>query len=362
MNKVSSDGTIEWKRPVNQTLNPTCRVTPTTKHGQRLCRIHNLVNGIHAPDICIRRGEGIGDILMSTPIAKFLHQQFPGCKITYATNTNYLKGALIETLQNNPFVQNIIPWTNIVPEEFDAILDLHCPCVAHEQVKNGVPPNPISRMDLFARHIGVTLSDRKPIFVPTEQELVEAKTWLATKLRLGDKKLICIAPFASNIQRSIEPDIMKDVARTLRSTLRNVKILLFTHDSDYTKDVYWDGCADEEIKNAGVRKIASLIYYSSLIICPDSAMLHLAAALDKKVLAIFGHTDARARTDQYPTATAYWPGKRACQLCPCWYSEIGKCRHQICWKSIKAADILTLAYKIIEEKIEPKIMVGAERI
>lgn len=121
-----------------------------------------------SPRIAVVRGEGIGDVLMTTPTLHAIKELFGGsCHISYATNTRYLDGALVKTLQYNPDVDEILERELIKDSEFDLVINLHCPCIAHE--KHGKPP--INRVDLFANHVGINLTDKRLKYYPTKQEI-----------------------------------------------------------------------------------------------------------------------------------------------------------------------------------------------
>ena len=104
-----------------------------------------------------------------------------------------------------------------------------------------------------------------------------------------------------------------------------------------------------EARNLDVRKIAALMNRAELIMCPDSAILHLAGALKKPSLSFFGPTDPRARINYYPGSVAIWPAQKlACA--PSWYSKKEGCDY-FCWKMIKEDMVISTSCDMLEGKI-----------
>ena len=65
------------------------------------------------------------------------------------------------------------------------------------------------------------------------------------------------------------------------------------------------------------QEMVSLIKKASVVVTPDSGPLHIAAALGKKTVALFGNINPRTRISYYPTVKALYPqGELPC--IPCW--------------------------------------------
>jgi len=281
---------------------------------------------------------------MTTPIARALSEQYPSCQITYATNLDYLNGSLPAVLKHNPYIDQVVGWDQINSEEYDVVLDLHCPCVSHEVP--GAPP--VSRMDLFAKSIGLSLDNKRLVYVahPDELALAKEKLELTFPALSRGAKLVIASPFASNIYRSIDPFLLKETIRAMRVRDPNLVFLVLDHTVKFISPaVDWSGYAHSNFRNLPVREIAALLPFASLLICPDSAMLHLGDALSVNTLALFGPTDARARCDSYPTVTPISHGA-GLRCYPCWYRS-PQCRHQSCWKSITPEDTASTALSLL---------------
>lgn len=296
------------------------RITPFHSKGSKINqpsiyfrRLQNLING-KPPEICIIRGEGIGDVIMTLPTVKALHESFKEVNITYATNLNYLDGALPAVLKYNPCVNKVVNYSLINETDYDLIVNLHCPALKYE-VKGRKPPN---RIDIFAHHAGITLEDTRPYIYLTEYEKEVAQAF-KRQASLNDK-CVLVQPFASNHLRSFNHRVLKE-AISLLYMQYDIRSFVVTHDSDFQSDTMWSnipGCIP--INNWKVREIAALMLECDLVLCPDSSILHLAGALDIPTVSIFTKTYPPSRINYYPNTVALWDGE-SIPGCPCWYES-----------------------------------------
>jgi heptosyltransferase-2 len=308
---------------------------------KRIKQIEALIKTQH-PSICVIRGEGIGDVLMTTPTIRALYQKFHGnISITYATNPKYLDGALLKVLQDNPYIEKVIDRENLNEEDYDAVVNLHCPAIAHE--KPMAPP--VNRIDLFAQHAGVyPLADTSLTYTVTEEEKTEANAFLnSLGLNPVMQTIIMINLFSSSTTRSLDKQVVLDSLKQLSSL--NMKLLLITHDSDSNTASSFKNIANlHTVKGKDIRELSAILTQINLLLCPDSALLHAAGALNIPTVALFAPTDPRARVNYYPNAKAIWGGE-GLNGHPHWYEA---CPFgDICWKRIKVEDIV----KAVMEKL-----------
>jgi ADP-heptose:LPS heptosyltransferase len=276
---------------------------------KRINRIKELL-ATKAPRICIIRGEGIGDVIMTLPSVNALSKQFNhNLYLTYATNTRYLEGALPKVLKYNKDIDEIIDRNNIEEQNFDAVLSLHCPAIGYE-----VPMcKPVNRIDLFAQHLGLTsLKETLPKLFISPEEINEGGVLLnSLTYRPGkenkEKKLL-VQLFSSSPNRNIDLRQLRGALVTLYNE-HQVRSIIMTHPSDVHSDLVLSEIPGVVIlKHKDIRTIMNLMVHCDLVLCPDSAILHVAGALKVPVVSLFGGTDPRARINYYPTATAIWPG------------------------------------------------------
>lgn len=294
---------------------------------KKIARIQELMKTRH-PKIAVIRGEGIGDVIMTTPTLRALKELFKGnVSITYATNTQYAGGALVKILKGNPDVDNIIDRENIDETEYDTVISLHCPAIAYE--KFGNPP--INRIDLFARHVGLTpLADPVPHIYLTDKEINDAGEFLF-RTGLHGKKFMVVQIFGSSAARSLDQAKVKNALRRLYDE-HQIRSLITTHSTDAMTEIQWNEIPGSVVvRDKDCREISAIMCHADLVLCPDSAHLHMAGALGVPTVALFGPTDPRARVNYYPNAVAIWEGEKLGGH-PHWYE---RCPYGgLCWKLI----------------------------
>lgn len=319
------------------------QLIPYHKHNPTLHKIDKLMKG-EKPRICISRKKGgIGDVLMTTPTVKSIAAKY-GIQVDYATDFNYLEGALPKVLKGNPYIKQVIPWDKIDIDNYDAVLDLTCPCVAHEKPK--APP--VNRVDLFAKHLGVKLISTELDYLIEDSEEEWAEDYIHEN-RLLHKKLVLIQPFASAMARSAPTNRLKNIINKLRKEDKSIAPIIITHGSDVVKSD-WSSANAHVMHNYDVRQIAAIMNRCALTICPDSAILHVAAALHHPTLTIFGPTDPHARVNYHPEAVAYWPAGELKNY-PTWYAEPKD--GYLCWKIIEEDVIVNTAMSMLNQSTLP---------
>jgi len=301
-------------------------ITHYRKPNLSLKKIDRLLNQ-EKPRIAItRRQGGIGDVLMTLPTVKAIARKY-NIKVDYGTDFRYLEGALPKVLDGNPYINKTVDWQELKQEDYDALIDLTCPCVTYE-----VPGVwPCNRIDLFAKHAGVTLQDTNIDYFITPEESKWADNYLdQLNINNPSKKLVLIQLTTTSTFRDGPIDIIKNAFIQALQTDRNICGLLITHNSDLLR-YSWDYTGMYHFHNLDVRQIAALISKVNLVFCPDSAILHLASALHQKTLTYFGPTDPRARINYHPEAVAIWPAQHLKNY-PIWYAP--STDGYLCWKML----------------------------
>ena len=282
-----------------------------TKSSKELSILDKAIRGDEISVAIVRSSGGIGDVLMTFPVVKALKKKY-NCKLTYVTTYGYLGGALQKVAQHNPYIDNVLDFAHYKEINYDININLTCPCVAHEVPK----ALPIHRIDLFARYCGITLEDKKIDYIVTQDESNWATSWYEER-NLDPKNCIILQPYASNVRRSYD---IKNLQRAILQCVEQnpkMKFVLIRHSSDWDKDTGWDLRNVCHAKDFDITSIAALTEQANMVLCQDSAILHLAGALDKKIVGLFGPTDYRAR--MYPKMKALCPGEQlACW--PIWYA------------------------------------------
>ncbi len=323
------NGVVSFKRmepftPGQANLNPP----------KKIKRIRDLLSS-NAPKICIVRGEGIGDVLMTTPAVAELQILFNNsADITYATNTKYLDGALASVLKYNPDINKVIDRDNVDESDYDVTVSLHCPAMAYEKRDNP----PLNRIDIFARHMGLNhLRDPKPRYYVQKEDLEWGLNEYSKHILKPGTKTMLVNLFSSSDRRCIDSGKTKEAIIDLFQQ-HGIRSLIIRHNSDRSTSIDWGsipGCS--VLENPSVRQIAGIMPYCSIMLCPDSACLHLGGAIGMPTVSLFGHTDPRARVNYYPNSIAIWEGA-SINRCPCWWDTCPT--GYTCWKMISKESIV----------------------
>lgn len=317
---------------VNGVMEFNVRMNPYTPHSadlnpkKKIQQINDLLQ-TKSPKFCIIRGEGIGDVIMTTPAIHALRELFDNnCEITYATNTKYLDGALVNVLKYNEDIDYIIDRDNIDEADYSSVISLHCPCMIHE-VAGARPPN---RIDLFANHMGLKLKDPVPRYFVTEEEYKEGEDFIYSK-GVSSKKTILVNLFSSSAQRTITNDTVRNALIKLYND-HKIHSLIVRHSSDAHTGLPWDNIPGSVIVNdKNTRELAAIMCHIDLLLCPDSALLHVGGALGIPTVSLFGPTDPAARINYYPKAIAIWEGETLPGH-PHWYQPCPQ--GGLCWRLI----------------------------
>jgi ADP-heptose:LPS heptosyltransferase len=305
--------------------------------------IHSRLDGLlnnRNPKICVyRRLGGIGDVIMTTPMLKHIKRLMPNCHLVYATDLVYSNGALADIIRHNPYVDELVSFHDVSAKDFDFFTDVTATGLDKEK-PGGIPLN---RIDLFARQAGLDVSsDPLPDYIVSKDE----RDWAEKKIKEyclpkeRNEIFLVGVQLKSNDKRRTWPEGHVIELLKLLTKDRNTRVVLFS----------WDPSV--KISMPQVFKFGeSLVYTAAIIeqcdvmVAPDSALLHIAGALQKKIVGIFGPIPPESRINHYSNATALVAGM-PCQHC--WYRPTCG-NNQTCLSNIKPKEVLKA---IIEKKDE----------
>ncbi len=280
----------------------------------------------------------LGDLLMATPILTSLKAKWPDCEITWATDTNYA-----EVLRGNPYIDYLFevdsgPWTrlfrrgniakfwrksmrmqrdlaemnfdiviNLVPDKWWTVFFLTAP------IKIGLYPEQKSTWTRrWYTHAIIRVNDKEhatehylnavralecPVdnfklsigVTPSEKSFLDR--FFTTKKLDPDSKLIVLSPFGSFSNRNWEPERCAEISNWLaESYCVNVVVISSPKYRDDASEIV-KLSNNSNVINAGdttIRDAIALMRRSELIITVDSGPMHIAAALGKPFVALFG--------------------------------------------------------------------------
>ncbi|HDM75376.1 MAG TPA: hypothetical protein ENG51_02780 [Deltaproteobacteria bacterium] len=255
--------------------------------------------------VVVLRGGGIGDLILLLPALRMLRNRLPkNVKVTLATFCD--RFALFEGMDE---IDEIITlparMTNIVGMnyyiEFSERLDLF---------------GSLHMTDYYLTILGIDPEKVKPFLKQPDISKRVTKSekiseWYR-ELRRHWKKVIYVNIGATDIIRRLPPSLISKVATALPDVAFVVPSEVHVENRRKPSNVF----ALET--GYSLRAYISAIYYSDGVLSSDSSAYHLAAALNKPAVALFGPICSKLRSRYYPTVISLDADYRG-QICssPC---------------------------------------------
>ena len=231
------------------------------------------------------RGEGVGDVLLCTPILREIRKRVgPNATIDFLT-----KPSLSPILKHNPDINHIFHYKDMPLDKLP-------------KYNNNINVNMIEfserhvsardhRVDVFTQAIEdfpVPLADKSLTYVATQDELNDA---LERVTRFtGGRPSVCMAITANCTNRILRRQRLIDIANRLVANKINVILLDQKHKNGWEANGVLNLCGELSIREA-----AAVMYWCDVVLTPDTGLLHLAAALQKETVAYFGAIDWKLR-------------------------------------------------------------------
>jgi ADP-heptose:LPS heptosyltransferase len=327
---LNSPTTKEIIRPA-KVMNNSAKKQPNVK-----VRLDKLFRSSQPRILIKRRLGGMGDVIMSTPLIKALKNLIPHCYITYATDLVYADGALGDIILHCPSVDELASYGDVDDSMYDYVVDITYSGLSSE--KSGhVPPN---RIDLFAEEAGVSVDlDPVPDYVLSAEEINIGSELIKTHTKNTTRQIIIVQPKSNDVRRTWPAEHVNSLCSMLSE--KYFVIIL-----DWRAKEKWfsnDYCIT--LENLAFNEAASVIYNSDLVVCPDSSILHLAGALRKSIVSIFGPIPAHSRINHYENCVAV---QLSLPCSGCFYTPKCKDSNRLdCLKLISPE----MVFNVIEKKL-----------
>jgi heptosyltransferase-2 len=305
--------------------------------------------------IVIIKTGALGDVLRTTFLPPLLKKKYHPVEIAWVT-----KKEAVPLLKNNPMIDKVIPIEKIEgqTERFSLILslddDYSCAEIASKLQKEKVigayidgdlvrytadsspwfgmgilrpeeeggiqeadrikKDNKESYYALIAKVVGVQHTGQKPILNLTDEEIRYAKNLLKDE-NIQDKKIIGINTGSGNRWKSKRWSVANTSALIDGLQERGYRCIVLggPEEQNRNKDIT-DRCRTDPL-NMGtdhtLRQFAAIIAYLDIIVTTDTLALHIATALDKKIVALIGPTSA-AEIDLFGKGIKLVPEKECC--------------------------------------------------
>jgi len=305
----------------------------------------------------------IGDIVLTTPVLRVLSRNYPEAKLDVMVGPNGT-----ELFRSHPAVFNVITYDKHIPmsakrrlirslrsASYDLIVDMRntlFPLMVGARYRTNpilLPPKSVKHKK--GQHlwklstIGLNVEDADfYMHIPREDRGFINK--ILPNVDRG-RPLIAISPGAkSNIKRWPKENFSLLADRLIKEL--NVQVIMVGDktDSPLVKEIIAEKDVITDLSGrTSLCQLASVLSESDLLITNDSAPLHLAGAVDTKVLAIFGPTDP----DAYgPTGKDDRIARKKIHCSPCGKAQC-KFEHE-CMKYIEVEEVFNAAKEILGER------------
>lgn len=280
--------------------------------------------------LLVRRGAGLGDIIVTTPVARGLKEKYKNITLTYYCAEKYK-----DLLEGNPDIDKIVTSVNKKEweENYDLVIELDnpCPCYIYE-ARNIQNRQAITkpRIDLFCERAGVDPKDKLPkVFVSKPES-----DWVDVFFREKrvKKVKIAIAPTSFEIMKSWPIERVKELVPMIVKNLNATVFIL--HDIPILVDDTIGFFAYP------LKKVVALASKMDLVVGVDSSFIHLSAALQRPIIGLFGVNEPE-RVMYYNKYKSWIYKKELFPCSPCYYLHTCLKYPSPCMEAITANDVFT---------------------
>ncbi len=162
-------------------------------------------------------------------------------------------------------------------------------------------------VDVFCRRAGVDVEDKRCRYVVTKEE----SAWAQERYPRTSKPRVGIQAEATSSCRSYPPAMMRVVASILAA--KGFEVFLFGAPGSLRVDGK-SPFVNLTVPGHNIRESAAILSHCDACVAPDSAIAHLAGALDIPTVALFGPFHWRERTAYAPSIQAI-QGVAPCSPC-----------------------------------------------
>jgi lipopolysaccharide heptosyltransferase II len=320
------------------------------------------VNLPDSPRILIVKPSSIGDIVHALPVLALLRRRYPAAHITWLVSAScaplvdrhpLVDRTIVFHRRGNPVFSIIKLLLSLTTERFDLVVDLQGLSRSAAFAFATRSPHRIGPAD--AREWAYLLYTRRVITGRKVVHAVEANLRIADAIGLGRSPVEFPLPDDPADRAAIEPLLpQQPFAVLIPGTNWKTKRWPAEHFADLVQPlrsrfglstIVAGGPADSAMANlipadvnlAGkttLRQTIALLRKADLVIANDSGPMHIAVALNRPLVALYGPTD--------PVLTGPWrrPDSVLRLGIPCSPCHRRHCSHTSCLKWIQAEDVL----------------------
>jgi len=284
----------------------------------------------------VREAGGLGDTIRILPVLREYRRRYPNADIwVYAPGFYYpiyLHSGVTFSFIPTPFGQGrrrrLAPldasrWPYLAfPKgvtKWDLEVDEYCPGFQYELDKGyKVDKN---RTQLFLEAAKLWPADPLPRYYTTPKEDAAVLAYIGEH-GLKDRQLIALQPFSTDRGRDWPEEHWICLANSIQNAGHKVVIL----DSQNGRTRRF-----RQLRMLGkpLQFLASFLKYCDLLICPDSGLFHLAAAVNTPALGLFASQPGALMGKHYPLHSYLEPDRRQvkapCPHWPCIWRRLPQC-------------------------------------
>ena len=242
--------------------------------------------------IFYRDEAGLGDLVTTLGAVQDVHQAYPNAKKTYVA-----RSPISDIFQQHPSIDRILQTWELGETEYP-VIKFGNPCPASKYEGQTVPHVRKDRIELFKLATGLGNSNSKPKLYFDDSEIKFGKSFV------GDLKVGVVYKSSAKWRDYSQ---INDVILGLGA--KGVESIII--DDVMSVNNY------KSTLGMTVRQICSVINALDVIVTPDTGWMHVAGALNKKLVTLFGSIDPKFRTDMYDSVDLV--GGCPYDLQPCWY-------------------------------------------
>jgi ADP-heptose:LPS heptosyltransferase len=252
--------------------------------------------------ILLVRAGGFGDLVLLTPVLREIKRRWPAAKVRVSTMRHYAP-----VLSNLPFVDEVLPY----PVPVGVVNE----CAAVVFYENAIEHNPraeeLHATELFGEIAGLLeIADLKPEYRVRPSEAVWANEAYP---RVNGTRRVCIQVGASAALRVYPQKQMGEVVGALLK--RGWEVFLMGDKGEVKlPDATPPGLRNLAAAGLTFRQSCAVVSQADVLIGNDSALVHVAGALDVPAVAPYGPFPWKLRTAYSPSVHAI-QGNAGCDPC-----------------------------------------------
>lgn len=333
--------------------------------------------------ILIIKPSSLGDIVHALPVLAAARKRFPNAHIAWLIGTGFQS-----LLAGHPMIDELIPFdrahygkmlrsprsfadfwryvANLRRRRFDLVLDLQglirsglmawlsgartrvgfsdaregAPLFYSQRIK---PPtaaiHAVEKNVALARAVGLQVDRPEFPLAITESERESARALLTSAGGKPTERFVAVLPGARWETKTWPAGQFGRVIDGLHQRTATRIVLLGAPSEKPVADAIRGRCAAPIVDLVGktsLRQLAALLDLSDRVVCLDSGPMHIAAALGKPIVALFGPTDA-SRTGPYSSSARVLTHEITCRPC---LKRVCRFGHQDCLRKLPAERVI----------------------